>query len=168
MACIWVLSDTHFGHENMTKFTRQDGTVLRPFANAAEMDEALVDNWNKVVRPQDHVYHLGDVAMARRHLATVARCNGHKRLVRGNHDIFRTKEYLEHFEEIYGVRVLDNIIFSHIPIHPVNMGRFRANVHGHMHENDSPEGNYYSVCLERINYTPISLEDLKVKLDSFS
>ena len=117
MANIFIISDTHFGHANILKFIvhRPECTVpdtvkvhdaesapdvsvcgcphMRPFANVEEMDDTLVDNWNKVVQPQDKVYHLGNVAMKREHIAVVGRCNGHKRLVRGNHDTY-PDEYL--------------------------------------------------------------------------
>lgn len=164
MANIWVLSDTHFGHANILNFKKEDGSPLRAFSSADEMDEHLIERWNSVVRPQDHVYHLGDVAMHSKSIETVAKCNGHKRLVRGNHDIYRTRFYLPYFDEIYGIRVLDNIIFTHIPIHPACLGRFKANVHGHIHGNPSPPGAYYNVSVEAIDYTPVALEDLKKRL----
>lgn len=169
MANIFIISDTHFGHAAILGFKNLDGSPVRDFASVAEMDEAMVSRWNAVVRPQDHVYHLGDVSMRREHLATVGRCNGHKRLVRGNHDIFRTKDYLKYFDEIYGLRVLDKILFSHIPVHPESLGRFDANVHGHVH--GLPQGTYgpryYNVSVEVLDYTPISLEDLKKRIEVF-
>lgn len=164
MANIFVLSDPHFGHAGILNFKREDGSPLRDFPSVREMDDYLVDRWNSVVRPQDHVYLLGDVAMKRHDIATVARCNGHKRLVRGNHDIYRTKDYLPYFEEIYGIRVVDGMIFTHIPIHPESLGRFRANVHGHIHASSSaPYGpKYCNVSVENLkDYTPVSLEELK-------
>jgi calcineurin-like phosphoesterase family protein len=156
---IYIISDTHFGHENIIKYSS------RPFANAAEMDEAMVANWNAVVKPSDHVYHLGDVAMRAQHLdAVMPRLNGHKRLVRGNHDIFKTKKYLKWFEEIHGMRVMDNMLFTHVPIHPGSLGRFRANVHGHTHESTALAFPYVNVCVEQTGYTPISLEYLSAKV----
>lgn len=165
MANLYFISDTHFGHANMLKFLREDGTPLRSFESVQEMDERIVDRWNSVVRPQDHVYHLGDVAMKQSEIATVGRCNGHKRLVRGNHDIYKTKKYLEYFDEIYGIRVLDNILFTHIPVHPESLGRFKANAHGHIHAQKSPEGKYINLSVEAINYTPVALEDLKKQIE---
>lgn len=166
MPNIFVISDTHFGHANILNFMKDDGTPLRRFESVEEMDEHMVACWNSVVRPQDHVYHLGDVAMKQDCIDTVKRCNGHKRLVRGNHDIFRTKKYLPFFDEIYGIRVLDGMIFTHIPIHPENLSRFKANIHGHVHA--QPQGHYgpryYNVSVEVMDYTPISLEDLKLRL----
>ena len=153
---LFLTSDTHFSHENII------GYCHRPFASAAEMDEALVERWNAVVRPSDHVYHLGDVAMRRQHLAIVKRLNGKKRLVLGNHDIFEAKDYFAAgFQKVFGVRVIDNLLLTHIPAHVGSLGRFAANVHGHTHEQGSPEGRYLSVCVELTNYTPISLEDVK-------
>ena len=52
----WVMSDTHFGHKNVIT------SDSRPFEDVAEMDEALIENWNSVVKPGDTIYHLGDFA----------------------------------------------------------------------------------------------------------
>lgn len=166
MSTIWLISDTHFGHANIVTFSGRDGGLLRPFGTAAEMDETIVERWNAVVRPGDHVYHLGDVAMRKEHLVTVKRLNGRKRLVRGNHDIFDTKHYLAcGFQEIHGVRVLDGMVLTHIPIHPGSLGRFRGNVHGHLHDQPSPAGRYLNVCVEQVDYTPITLEDARKRLE---
>ena len=166
MANIFFISDTHFGHAGILSFKREDGSPLRDFLSVEEMDEHMVERWNSVVRPQDHIYNLGDVVMRKQNLSILSRCNGHKRLVRGNHDIFPTKEYLKFFDEIYGVRVLDGMIFTHIPIHPESLGRFKANVHGHIH--GSLPGKfgpkYINVSVEAVDYTPVSLEDLKLRL----
>ncbi len=174
----FLISDTHFGHTNTwQKFTVEDGSPLRPFTSTEEMDETMVDNWNKTVRPQDTVYHLGDVVIARRNLETVKRLNGRKILIRGNHDIFRDKDYYEAgFEQIHGVRVfVDKFILSHIPLHPDCVGeRFKRNVHGHLHGNrimggwqhdwaedvEVPDPRYLCVCVEQINYTPVSFDDV--------
>lgn len=168
MTTTFVISDTHFGHENTcTLFKREDGSPLRPFANATEMDEILVARWNNVVRPDDTVYHLGDVVINKKHLPTMNRLNGRKRLVRGNHDIVPTKVLLEYFDEIYGVKIFDKMIFSHIPLHRESVvPRMGTNVHGHLHGFDIPDGAYYNVCVENINYTPIAIDDLKQKIEA--
>ena len=172
---LFVISDTHFTHENSIRYCD------RPFASVEEMDEAMVARWNAVVRPQDHVYHLGDVAMKQSAVrAVVPRLNGHLRLVRGNHDIFKTKLYLEFFDEIYGIRVLDNLLLTHMPVHVESLGRFRANVHGHVHNKPPVEGwqrhptnpsklqlaptPYVNVSVEVTNYTPVALEDINARL----
>lgn len=51
------------------------------------MNEVLVNNWNKVVSPDDTVYCLGDFSMAARPVETFTpRLMGKKYLVPGNHD----------------------------------------------------------------------------------
>jgi calcineurin-like phosphoesterase family protein len=165
MPNIFLVSDTHFGHAGILNFTKSDRTPVRSFSCVEEMDEHMVERWNSVVRTQDKVYHLGDVAMRRQDIATVGRCNGHKRLVRGNHDDHAIKHYLPYFEEIYGTRLLDGLLLSHIPIHPESLGKAKANAHGHVH-NSVPAlhfgPRYYNVSVEVIGYTPVSLEDLKL------
>lgn len=160
---VFLVSDLHLGHANICKFLREDGTKLRPWDDINEMDEAIIQNWNAVVRPNDKVYDLGDCVINRRCLPTLARLNGKKRLIRGNHDIFRTSEYLEYYDEIYGVRVLADLILSHYPIAKDSLNR-PTNVHGHIHHRDIPDGRYFNVGVERINYTPIALEDLRIKI----
>ena len=122
---LWISSDHHFGHYNILRFTDDNGELIRGkvFSDIQEHNEKIVAWHNELVRPEDHVYFLGDLAINRSGLLYVLRMNGHKRLVRGNHDIHKTKEYLKvGIEEIYGSRVFQNqdppVILTHIPIHP--------------------------------------------------
>lgn len=169
MAEVFLISDNHFGHAGMLSFKKEDGSPLRTFSCVEEMDEHMIERWNSVVRPQDHLYHLGDVVMRQQVLDVVMpRLNGHKRLVRGNHDIFRTKHYMRYFDEVYGIRVLDNMVFSHIPIHPESLGRFKANVHGHTHGQHPLGGKYIDVSAEAIDYTPVPLYKLAEMCNNLS
>jgi len=161
---IFLTADTHFGHAGMCKFLRNDGTKLRPWETPEEMDEVMVERWNKVVRPNDKVYHLGDVVIARKNLATLSRLNGDKVLIKGNHDIFSLKDYLKHFRDIRAYHVLDHMLLSHIPVHPESKGRFKANVHGHTHANVIPDPWYQCVCVEHTDWAPISLEEVRKRI----
>jgi calcineurin-like phosphoesterase family protein len=82
MTRTWFTADTHFGHEAIIRH------CSRPFADAAEMNEALIANWNAVVRPKDDVWHLGDFGPRSRNTveALLARLHGRKHLIHGNHD----------------------------------------------------------------------------------
>jgi calcineurin-like phosphoesterase family protein len=178
-AKIWFISDTHFGHaKTCTEFKRVDGTPLRPFASAEEMDEVMVERWNALVQEQDKVYHCGDAVITSRNLPILGRLNGQKRLVRGNHDIFKAKEYLQYFKEINGVKVLEkyDLVLTHIPMHTDEVARFGHNVHGHLHDrvvmrlgadgiHKEPDPRYISVCVEQTNYAPISLDEVMARKD---
>ena len=163
MARIWVISDTHFGHENIYKFVAADGRRVRPeFSNAIDADAEMVRRWNAVVRREDHIYHLGDVCMdTARHLAIVGHLFGHKRLILGNHDKGKMTEYMAAgFQKILGSRWFDGFILSHIPLHPLSLGD-RINVHGHTHEKPPYDERYRNVSVERIGYTPVLLDSLR-------
>lgn len=163
----FVAADLHLGHANIVKFLREDGSKLRPFETIAEHDETIVVNWNNVVGPKDTVYVLGDVVINRRALPHIGRLNGDKVLVKGNHDIFHLHEYAAYFRDIRAYIVGYGAIFSHVPIHPDSLARFKYNVHGHTHSNivrkfpGNPDPRYVCVSMEHINYTPLSIEQLR-------
>ena len=174
MPSVFLVSDTHFGHAGVCRFTHpDDATVkLRPWDNADEMDEEMIRRWNDRVRPTDKVYHLGDVVINRKALKTLHRLNGDKVLIRGNHDIFPDVEYREYFRELRAYHVMNGMILSHIPIHPESLGRFGVNIHGHLHASRvkmAPVGKYgipvidpryHCVCVEQTDFTPILFEDV--------
>lgn len=165
MPSVFLTSDTHFGHVGVCKFLRNDGTKLRPWDNPQDMDEYMVKAWNDVVKPNDKVYHLGDVVINRRSLSILHRLNGDKVLIRGNHDIFRDEEYRQHFRELRAYHVMNGMILSHIPIHSDSIGRFGTNIHGHLHSNrvmlnGNIDVRYHCVCVEQTNFRPILFEDV--------
>lgn len=172
MPAVFLVSDTHFGHTGVCHFTNKDGSKMRPWTDPDEMDEEMVKRWNETVRPNDKVYHLGDVVINRKALKIMHRLNGDKVLIRGNHDIFRDEEYREHFRELRAYHVMNGMILSHIPIHTESLGRFGVNIHGHLHANRvmmEPIGKYgihvidpryHCVCVEHTDYRPILFEDV--------
>lgn len=185
MATTFLISDTHFGHEKTcTVFKRPDGSPLRPFSSAEEMDEAMISRWNSRVRPNDKVYHLGDVVINRRYLHVLARLNGDKVLIRGNHDIFQLADYTPYFRDIRGYDVKNGMILSHIPVHVESLARFGTNIHGHLHANrvmrmrgidiasgqvlysNEIDARYHCVCVEQTDFAPISLEEVYDRIRS--
>ena len=82
MANIWFTSDLHLSHK--AEFLWQP----RGFANQKEMNEALVENWNSVVGPDDYIFHLGDSIFAGSDKLKdlLSKLNGHIYLIKGNHD----------------------------------------------------------------------------------
>lgn len=80
MTAVFFSSDTHFLHRLVASH--------RGFASPEEHDEEIIARWNRIVRPDDLVWHLGDVGLGNdtRVLEQAARLNGIKHLVTGNHD----------------------------------------------------------------------------------
>lgn len=172
MSNIFLRSDDHLHHENILTFKRDDGTPLRSFSNIDEHDEYLIAQHNKVVRPNDKVYFLGDVVFSKKYTHLVGRMNGDKVLIKGNHDKLELKEYLPYFRDIRGCHQFEGMFLSHVPIHVESLSRWKINVHGHLHSNrvmgawgSKIDERYQSVCMEQLDdYTPISLEQLKLRI----
>ena len=170
MPSVFLVSDTHFGHAGVCRFTCDDGvTKIRPWTDPNEMDEEMVKRWNETVKPNDKVYHLGDVVINRKALSIMHRLNGDKVLIKGNHDIFKLEDYTRHFRDIRGYHVMNNMILSHVPVHPESAGRFRANIHGHLHQrvvlkDGVADPFYFNVSVERIDFRPILFEEVLEKI----
>lgn len=180
MKNIFFISDTHFGHANMLKFLNYDGTRMRPFDSIEEVDELMIENWNKIIKPADRVYHLGDVCYRCGNRDQImSRLNGKKVLIKGNHDRDQLGWYMKYFEDIRGTIHIDgNYLLSHFPIHPDSKGRFIRGLHGHIHAQTvmrpkyqspiiktivgkEPDPWYRNCCVEVNNYAPIPFEVIK-------
>lgn len=80
-----VTSDLHLSHKNIAKYAG------RPFDNSTNtyhMDSTLINNWNNVVKEEDTVLCLGDMALGDMSLSIpmYSQMNGLKYLIPGNHD----------------------------------------------------------------------------------
>ena len=184
---IWVISDTHFNHANILRFTdSKSGTRIRPeFDDVQEMNEIMIQRWNEVVRPGDKVYHLGDVVLGTDQegwmKANWPRLMGQKRLIVGNHDNIKMLSSGGFFAKVEMWRMFTEfgLLLTHVPVHPSNLRVLVAegdyvegdvgtvqrqflNVHGHIHQNPSPEGPYKNVSVEAIDYRPVNIEELRI------
>lgn len=178
----WVVSDTHFGHESVcTKFKNPDGSPLRDFASAAEMDEVMVERWNALVQPNDVVIHLGDVVINKKKLPILDRLNGIKKLVLGNHDIHHLSALAPYFESMTSMRTEGkDILMTHVPVHEQCIERFGCNVHGHLHEkritweverewfdmgsDTEIDPRYLNVSCEHTNLAPITIDEVRKRI----
>lgn len=173
----FFISDIHFGHQNIVKYDH------RPFNSLEEMDETIIFNWNAKVKPEDTVYILGDVSWynAAKTAEILKRLNGHKVLIKGNHDKVCTSPLVRDcFDEItqYKEIVLDKkaIILFHYPIAAWN-GQYRGSYHlyGHVHKTQDYDNylafkemckkkgipfNAYNVGFTCLNNVPCTFEEI--------
>lgn len=161
---IWVTSDTHFGHRQIIQY------CARPFSSREEMDEKLVENWNKRVKPKDDVYHLGDFCFGSR-----ARCeelleklNGKIHLILGNHDkaIWKTESLRDRFVWVKDLHTLkwagNRYILCHYPLLTWE-GAHRGvyHLHGHSHGNlRAPETTRLDMGVDCWDYAPVDIDTI--------
>jgi len=125
------------------------------------MNEKIIENWNKKVGKNDIILHLGDFALGRKTelIKIKDRLNGHIMLINGSHDRDVLKIKDDKFIIINGTLKLGHIIFSHEPLMKKEIPVGFTNVHGHIHNKDSYNG--INVSVEKINYTPLRLDELQ-------
>ena len=166
MTDTWFISDTHFQHKNIIKFCRPE------FADVDEMNEFIIEQWNSHIAPTDRVIHGGDITFGSKDRFCeniFPRLNGEIELILGNHDdpSFLVKRGI--VKKIHVWMPLPNIsvVVSHIPLHVSQLVRGSKdretpalNIHGHIHEKESPVGPYRNICVEKTNYCPIHIDNL--------
>ena len=174
MSRTWVYSDPHFYHKNIVKFTKHDGTKLRPWDDVETMTEEMIEWYNELVSEKDRVYLLGDVCFSVAHMTSVIpRLKGRICLIPGNHEPKKMKKYIDLFDDVRGYVQRNGFIMSHIPIHPGSLGRWGLNIHGHTHSNEvaindrdaissdgEPDPRYYCACVEQTNFRPKLLDEI--------
>jgi calcineurin-like phosphoesterase family protein len=166
---IYFTSDTHWAHKNIITYSN------RPFTSVTEMDEALIKNWNNVVKSNDEIYHLGDFTFSKDHkyiTNILKRLNGKIHLIWGNHDedmkrvIYNNRTLVtstDYYKEIkinkqliclfhYGQRVWNRS--HHGSIH----------LYGHSHGTLPPYGKSVDVGVDAKflteEYRPISIDEV--------
>lgn len=158
MRNIWFMSDTHFGHANIIKYSRTQ------FDSVDEMESTIIERWNEKVSKQDLVYHLGDFAWSAKDAKRVRpKLNGSIRLIVGNHDdipalasagLFQRIQMWRQFSEI-------GVTASHVPMRREQIRHGSLNVHGHVHGNISGlESFHFDVSAESVNYSPVHFDEI--------
>lgn len=171
---IWFTSDTHFCHSKSFLYEP------RGFTNADEMNEAIIERWNKVIKPRDIVYHLGDTILndTEKGIECFKRLNGEIFLIWGNHDTEnRTNALLEacRHKLIGGWYAFiikpgnQSIYLSHYPTLTSNFDQKHfshhvINLHGHTHQQknwlDPTNPFMYHVGVDSHNCTPVHIDEV--------
>ena len=170
-------SDLHLSHANVIKYCN------RPFRNADEMNEKIIENWNSVVTPQDIVYIVGDVIFEKdenKRIWLLNRLKGEKHLIKGNHDRIitgRTAKCFNHIENsgLREIKVPDLdgwggnqvIVMCHYPLLTWNKGHYGSYMlHGHCHGTlkEDPNSRRFDVGVDCWDFTPVSYQQIKDKM----
>jgi calcineurin-like phosphoesterase family protein len=138
MRKIYATSDEHYFHAKLL------GLQNRPFKTVEEMNEAILEGHNSIVKPEDEVWHLGDFFLGvgtefHKIWPILHKLNGKHHLIRGNHDTdakvsFLHKDFasIQHYAEISVCKT--KVVMSHFPMlrwHHSDKGSVM--LHGHCH-----------------------------------
>lgn len=175
MSTIFFTSDHHFGHENIIKFCK------RPFENAREMDEVMIQRWNEKVKARDSVYHLGDFGITyKENLQRVLeQLNGKIYLIEGNHEkaAHQNSERFEWIKPYHELKIKDpdsrngvrRIMLFHYAMRTWR-GAHRGNWHlyGHSHGTlpDLADQYCFDVGVDCHNFYPISYAEVKASMQT--
>jgi calcineurin-like phosphoesterase family protein len=176
MSNLHFCSDFHFYHSRIIEYSK------RPFSSVEDMNEALIKNWNTVVKPNDEVWDLGDFSFGdyNKTVSVLKRLNGRHNFVMGNHDkvITKNKEELlksgllssiQDYKEIkYNGQM---IVLFHFSLRVWNKSHHSSwHAWGHSHDSLSqPYGKSIDVGVDSKvitnEYRPISFDEMKEFMD---
>jgi calcineurin-like phosphoesterase family protein len=166
---IFFTSDNHFGHSSIIKYSN------RPFVDVDEMNEVMIQNWNRTVGNKDLVFHLGDFAFLPEDEIrnTINRLNGNINFILGNHDrkLSKLKNITIINNSIHEMKIADQfVVMSHYPLLSWNRsfhGSFM--LHGHCHGTARypyPEMRIHDVGVDCNNFKPIEFSEIREMLGS--
>ena len=178
MSKIWLTSDTHFGHD------REFIWGPRGYKSVWENNEELIKNWNSMIAPEDHVYHLGDVMLGDNEagIKLVKQLKGSIHLIRGNHDM---QARWDMYDKIYNVIEMGDakwlkyrgytFYLSHFPTLTSNLDKSDSvkqhilNLYGHTHQ----KTNFYEqipfmyhVGVDSHDGKPVLLDDIIAEIEA--
>lgn len=185
----FFISDLHFGHKNIIHYQKD----TRKFMTVEEMDNHMIECWNKVVYKKDRVYVIGDFSFYRDIEKTkeiLSKLNGNKILIRGNHDLFTSKQYIEAgFEDVRDELLIKlsnkkRVLLKHYPYYNYKLFnqikdylKLRKNswrnyytfypinkgfwhIHGHHHGGERVIGKEINVNVDSWNFKPVSESEI--------
>lgn len=141
----------------------------RPFSSVEEMNIAIIENWNKVIKSEDRVFMCGDFALCGKDkiIEIGNKLKGRKILILGNHDGASLSTYYNAgFEMVsrFPIFFEEKFIISHKPIPNINY----INIHGHLHQKNiedcvdfnKGEYPYINISVDQTNFYPVSFEKI--------
>lgn len=165
MGKTYFISDTHFGHRNIIRHCQ------RPFDDADQMDAAMIAAWNRVVQPEDTVYHLGDFSL--RPVPVVdhllSRLHGTKHLIIGNHDQAHGVQGWKSIRNMDQITVDGHHLFlCHYPMREwPGMWHGTIHLYGHVHGNMLSLPGSMDVGADVWGGSPVQLAEMLPFIDRF-
>ena len=176
----WFTADLHLGHKNILVYTG------RPFTSVEEMDSALIDKWNEVVKWNDTIYCLGDFSLSNKEktMNYFSQLNGKIQFIEGNHDYrwiytssyngstepLKSKDGIITFlPMVYNVSLnSQKITMAHYSMRSwPDSGKGNAwHLFGHHHGRLMSYGKSFDVGVDCNNYYPLSFDQIRQKMDT--
>jgi len=158
MKTTFLISDTHFNYDRIATYCK------RP----ENFTELLIKNWQEIVKPEDLVIHLGDVAIGNRRKVKdiLAELPGRKALVLGNHDRMHGPDWWmsQGFDFACQAMKYRNCWLTHEPSTSLADGCL-LNIHGHLHNFEREVHPDYKAkpfhrlfAVEYTNYRPVNFD----------
>lgn len=137
---LFFTSDTHFGHENIMKFT------TRKFDTIEDMNDYIIERWNEVVPEDGVVIHCGDVSWRGKEYTEgiIKKLNGKIILIQGNHDNIKICTIFDEYYDMVKIDALNDnneriqIHACHYPFEEWD-GSNKGVIHIHGHQHNSKE-----------------------------
>lgn len=177
---IYMTSDLHFNHQ------REFIYEPRGFRSVEEMNETIIENYNRIVKPEDEVYVLGDLCLGgadslEENKKLIESLNGKIYIIQGNHDTLKRVEMYAACRNIMSVKAADylrygkyHLYLSHFPALTSNWDNDKPlkqrtiNLCGHTHAKDRwhdwDKGPIYHVEVDAHNNTPVSIEQILTEM----
>lgn len=164
MSTVYFIGDLHLGHRNVAKYRHG-------FDDAIHHDEFLKEQLRKCYGKRNVLWLLGDTIFHIAHEEFMEELCGnflHVHNVLGNHctelpmrENIQRRLYAKYDNyHIHGIVSKYGFWISHAPMHTDEL-RDKNSLHGHVHYETLPDKRYLNVSAENIDYTPMTLEQVR-------
>jgi len=172
---VFFTADPHFGHKKIIEY------LERPFADAEEMNEALIAHWNSiVVDPDSIVFLLGDFVLGDHSIipGLLKRLNGHIHLIAGCHDEETITDHGHLFASVSQILTIEfplevgeqkqgdnpstqTITMCHYSMRVWPRSHYGSwHIFGHCHGRLKGWGKSFDVGVDAQGFQPLPLEDI--------
>ena len=163
---IFFTSDTFFG--------RKTTALKRGFTSTEEMEEVIIENWNKKVGVNDIVYHLGNFAWDPVSAEySIIHLNGRINFIGGSYDkhmseISLVKAGRHHLLPAISYIPKESIVLSHWPLMDwPEKENGSLHIHGGSIKSNLENELRFNANIENWSMTPVDLDVLKDIIESY-